>query len=283
MAKNFLQTNLQIDILNNIIFNSIKKLINNSKNEKKLSKLDKKHSSKLHFIPKRYRIFGGILQSMNIQFGNFIEYLMKELVSYQSDRYSIIENLSGKKNNSFQISKNTESIIDNYITDSQNMEFDSSNLTNRFNNLKQSILNDSINTNNINNEMINIKHDIDLLFKDKLNNNTIYYIEIKYNDDHDTGKFVDINRKFIKTYAYLVREFQQDIKPILFYFTNKIMKGNIYIPENECIYRGNRFFNTFLNFDYYILENLLENYAESKENIQQFNDLYENIMNKYSA
>ena len=49
--------------------------------------------------------------------------------------------------------------------------------------------------------VVNITHDVDILFKN-LKSNTYYYVEVKYNDDHDTGKFVDINRKFLKTYAY---------------------------------------------------------------------------------
>ena len=67
-------------------------------------------------------------------------------------------------------------------------------------------------------------HDIDLIFRDKTTG-VYYYLEIKYNDDHDTGKFVDINRKFIKTYAYLVNELKitnsNQLVPILFFFNNK--------------------------------------------------------------
>jgi hypothetical protein len=56
-----------------------------------------------------------------------------------------------------------------------------------------------------NGDTIKFKHDIDLLFKDSATGK-IYYLECKYNDDYDTSKFVDINRKFIKTYAYLAKE-----------------------------------------------------------------------------
>lgn len=87
-----------------------------------------------------------------------------------------------------------------------------------------------------------------LIFFFKTNKQTgvIYHLEVKYNDDHDTGKFVDINRKFIKTYAYLVREFPNaKIEPILFFFNNKKMKGNIYVPENTNIRRGKAFLMSF--------------------------------------
>ena len=49
-----------------------------------------------------------------------------------------------------------------------------------------------------------IRIGIDALFQP--NEESYVYVEIKYNDDHDTGKFVDINRKFIKTYAGLVND-----------------------------------------------------------------------------
>lgn len=84
--------------------------------------------------------------------------------------------------------------------------------------------------------------------------------------------------KMTKTYAFLVREFQKEIMPILFYFNNKKMKGNIYLDENLSIYRGERFFKRFLNFNYDELSDKLENFANSKENINKFNQLYAKIM-----
>ncbi len=197
---------------------------------------------------------------MNIQFGNFIEELMRQLI--HKSGYEILEKYSGKKSNKFEISSNCEKLIDEYITNAQIAKAD-------FNQLKKQILSDT------STETIRFKHDIDLLFQDKDKN--IFYVEIKYNDDHDTGKFIDINRKFIKTYAYLIREFGRDIRPILFYFNNKRMKGNIYLPESTNIYRGERFFKEFLKFDYKELENLLLNFAQSAENIAKFDELYKKI------
>ena len=67
-----------------------------------------------------------------------------------------------------------------------------------FSKLKENITN----KNKINNEAIFFKQDIDLLFETK---DQIIYLEIKYNDDHDTGKFADIMpilifRKLITSY-----------------------------------------------------------------------------------
>lgn len=106
--------------------NNIKKIINqavyniieNSSNKNKISKLNSKHNAKIHFIPKRYRLFGGLLQSMNIQFGNFIEELMKVIISNEK-KYKIIDEYSGKKSNNFKISQSNETRIDNYITNRQ--------------------------------------------------------------------------------------------------------------------------------------------------------------------
>jgi hypothetical protein len=131
-------------------------------------------------------------------------------------------------------------------------------------------------------EFRTFKHDIDLLFKDK-ETNIYYYLEIKYNDDHDTGKFVDINRKFIKTSAYLINELNitssEQFKPILFFFNNKKMKGNIYIPEESNIYRGKRFFDEFLDIAYEDVEKYMANLSESDATIDAFNKLYEKVMN----
>ncbi len=59
-----------------LIKESALKLINNTKIEKIISK----HEAKIYFVPIRYRIFDGLFQSLNIQFGNFIEVLMQRII-----------------------------------------------------------------------------------------------------------------------------------------------------------------------------------------------------------
>ena len=107
--------------LDELINNSIIEIINHSKSSKKLKELKSKHLKKLHFIPQRYRIFGGILQSMNIQFGNFIEVLMTKLIENEK-KYEIVEKYNGKRNNKFQILSAKDSLIDEYITKCQTEE-----------------------------------------------------------------------------------------------------------------------------------------------------------------
>jgi hypothetical protein len=73
------------DKIKNLIDSSVTKIIEHTSNQEKIEHLLDKHNAKIHFIPKRYRIFGGILQSMNIQFGNFIEVLMTSLIENDGD------------------------------------------------------------------------------------------------------------------------------------------------------------------------------------------------------
>lgn len=255
----------------NLINSAVQNIIDHSSSQTKISVISKKHNEKLHFIPKRYRVFGGILQSMNIQFGNFIEKLM-ELLIKNDGKYEIITDYSGKKSNKFLLSDSNDDRIDKYITKCQ---LENVNLEKEFAELLDQIVQDK------DTKMNTFKHDIDLLFKDK-ESGILYYAEIKYNDDHDTGKFVDINRKFIKTYAYLTREL--DIKdskklvPILFYFNNKKMKGNIYVPEDSNIRRGERFFQEFLSIKYSDVDDYMTNLSESSEIIEMFEQLYCKIM-----
>ena len=89
---------------------------------------------------------------------------------------------------------------------------------------------------------------------------------------------MDINRKFIKTSAYLIKELNitdtAQFKPILFFFNNKKMKGNIYVPEEANIYRGKRFFEEFLDIEYSDVEKYMANLSENETTISAFNSLY---------
>ena len=159
-------------------------------------------------------------------------------------KYEIIEKYSGKRNNKFQILSAKDSLIDEYITRCQTEEII---LEDEFYKLKK-----RLSKKYFNGTMIQVKHDIDLVFKD------------------------------IKTYAYLLTEFNIEdplkIVPILFYFNNKKMKGNNYIPEKTNIRRGKRFFDEFLSLSYEILENYLLELSEKPENIKKFDDLYKFVM-----
>ena len=64
-----------------LINEAVENMIAHTGSDKKIEGMIKKHDKKIHFIPKKYRVFGGMLQSMNIQFGNFIEELMSVIIS----------------------------------------------------------------------------------------------------------------------------------------------------------------------------------------------------------
>lgn len=259
--------------IENIIFTSVKKILKNLSSQEKIEKFKNIHSKKIHFIPEKYRMFNGLLQSLNIQFGNFIEELMFTLISKNS-KYKIVDSISQNKNNKFQISKYNNNLIDQYIIKCQENEIE--NLDIDFDSLLKEIFKHKDEE-----PIYEIKHDVDLLFKDE-ENNKFYYLEIKYNDDYDSGKYVDINRKFIKTYAYLLNKLKIDkydsLIPIIFYFTNKKLKGNIYVPEKTNIKRGKHFFNEFLNIEYKDIETYMTTLSENENIIKLFDNLYNHIV-----
>lgn len=268
---------MEENVLDKVMKKSIEIMISNAGSDKKINKLKKKHEKKIHFIPIKYRVFSGIIQSMNIQFGNFIEEAIHQILLVNKNN-EIIEEYSGKRSNKFCISQKTEILIDEYITNCKAHIYSEEEQKVNYDKLLEMIVK---NEKDEKIETINFTHDVDVLFKDNTSG-IIYYVEIKYNDDHDTGKFEDINRKLLKTYAYLVRELKiydkNKFRPMLFYFTNKRMKGNIYIPENE-IYRGSRFFDKYTTIKYTDLENYMLNISENEEIIKQFNDMYNKVVN----
>lgn len=265
------------DHIRDFIKKAVLILIKNTTSNKKIAHLVDKHKIKIHFVPIKYRIFGGLLQSMNIQFGNFIEQLLHIIVENE-EHLEINKEISGKRSIKLSITDRSEALVDEYITNCQNKsDFDTAILREEFNNLLDKCLEIEMQTEIKN---INIKHDIDVLFKDK-HTNKIYYLEVKYNDDHDTGKYIDINRKFIKTYigiSNIVGVYDKNVfKPILYYMTQKRMKGNIYVPEQEYIYRGKKLFDEFFEINYSDLDNIMKNIGSDEEIVNIFDQLYTEI------
>ncbi len=261
--------------LQKLIKESVLEILNKITSKSKINKIIEKHAPKIHFVPVQYRIFGGLLQSLNIQFGNFIEVLMHKIVEEEKG-LEIITGISGKKNVVLSLTREADALIDGFITEMQNGGKEK--LENEFEKLLDKIIEYQQKTDNL----ISTKHDVDVLFKDK-KSGILYYVEAKYNDDHDTGKFVDINRKFIKTYAGLVQTLnikdKNSLKPILYYLMKKIMKGNIYVPEEKYIYRGDKLFKEFFNTKYEDLDNYLKNISEDKEILDIFDNLYKKVRN----
>jgi hypothetical protein len=198
----------------------------------KVDELLDKHVNKIHFVPIKYRVLGGFLQSLNIKFGNFIEMLLDKIIS-NTPTFEIYE-VSGKKGIVLELEERCERAIDEYVSTPSH---------NRLETLYEEIF-----TYQNEGEKFRKKSlDINVMFKF---GNTSYYLETKYNDDHDTGKFQDINRKFLKTYAGLVRYYRFDDKnkfrPILYYFLPTIRYNpNPYLREGIEIFRGKKLFEEF--------------------------------------
>lgn len=251
------------------ILNSVDNILATSASREKLNNIYKRNVQKPHFIPIRYRILGGILQSMNIQFGNFLENVISNIVAINKDNDLLPE--SGKKNLNFKQSRKATEYIDRYIADCQSNIYSDKEIKMSFDkclaNIRKLVLKGPFDT---------IKHDIDLFFYSKLHGVYIY-CEIKYNDDHDTGKFVDINRKFLLTFSILTAKYGAQIWPYIFYFTPKRMKGNPYIPECN-IFRGGKFFEQFTAVEYTNIDESFKNISKSLEIDKKFNALAHNIL-----
>ncbi|MDR2666320.1 MAG: hypothetical protein LBB92_02655 [Endomicrobium sp.] len=54
------------DKIKELINEAVIKIIKHTSSQEKIKHLQDKHNLRIHFIPKEYRIFGDILQSMNI-------------------------------------------------------------------------------------------------------------------------------------------------------------------------------------------------------------------------
>lgn len=256
-----------------LVKTAVVSLITQTMTEDNRKVIHERHIKKIHFIPIRYRVLGGLLQSLNIKFGNYIEILIQLIVQNEPD-LELLPEISGKKNVKLAINGETDALIDKYITESQSAgERD---LDHRF----QDLLTQIIASENDKKTGIVKIHDVDILFRNK-KDGKLYYLEIKYNDDHDTGKFMDINRKFIKTYAGIVNKLEirkvDELKPILYYLNDKKKIGNIYIPEDTNIYRGPKLFKEFFSVEYIELDKYLQEIGEDPDILKIFDDIYKQI------
>jgi hypothetical protein len=62
--------------IKNIIYKTVLEMLKESTSGSNIKDMLEKHTEKIHFIPIRYRIIGGIIQGLNIKFGDFIELLI---------------------------------------------------------------------------------------------------------------------------------------------------------------------------------------------------------------
>lgn len=196
-----------------------------------------KHRAKVHFIPIKYRVLGGFLQSLNIRFGNFLELLVAGVLADLG--FEVVEEGTRKKL-PLELETQCEALIDQHT----NVRPDLNQLPTRVESLFQGIFDLQ---NRPEGRFIGRTLDVNLLCKKE---DIHYYIEVKYNDDHDTGKYMDINRKFLKTYAGLVRKFGfrgiDGFKPVLYYFNPyRRYYPSYYLRDGVEVFRGSELFDEF--------------------------------------
>lgn len=202
-----------------------------------------KHWQKVHFIPIKYRILGGFLQSLNIKFGNFIEVLIAKVVD-ADPKFEVIKDISRRKI-ALELDEECERLIDEHINLPLKGEAIIQQLPAKLNKLYSDIFTFQNLGEKFNKRIL----DVDTLFT-TITPGQYYYLEIKYNDDHDTGKFTDINRKLLKTYAGLVHKLgvqkKEDFHPFLFYFNYyRRYYPSPYLREGIEILRGEELFDKF--------------------------------------
>lgn len=255
--------------ISKLVRESVEELIRDSTKEEKIRKSFKLHKEKIHFIPPRYRVIGGILQALNIRFGNFIEKLLREIVKADSE-VDLVE-ISGQRI-ALSFTRQTDALIDGYIT-SRQLPDSPDNCDAEFSDLRHNILRLEVQ----HSEKITITKDIDLLFN---SGGKFVYVEIKYNDDHDTGKFVDINRKFLKTYAGLVNhlgiENVADLEPILYYLSPIKRWGPIYTPTANVL-RGPQLFNKYFATSFEEVDSSLRAVGDDEVVLSLFDKFYQYV------
>ncbi len=257
-----------------IIRETVLEMLGSSMSAGNIRRMAKKHTEKIHFVPIRYRIVGAILQGLNIKFGNFIEQLLKNII--ESDTGVKVLEDSGKKIKLF-FTPETDALIDSYITARQ-LPNSPDNCSEVFSNLLRRIL--EIENAATDEQRQGITKDVDGLFQ--TDDGLIVYTELKYNDDHDTGKFVDINRKFIKTWAGLAVRYhiksKDELLPILYYFNPRKRYGPIYIPS-ENVMRGSQLFDRFLHISYDDVDGYLSEIGDDQEILAIFDKMYNTVRN----
>jgi hypothetical protein len=263
------------DQVKSIIKSTINEMLQQSVSEDNIRKLVDKHGDKVHFIPVRYRILGGILQGLNIKFGNFIEHLIGNILEIDPSVQVMDESC---KNITLFFTSQTDALIDKYITDRQ-LPNSPDDCTPLFDQLLQKIF--EIEASSTDDQRQGITKDVDGLFR--INDGLIVYTEIKYNDDHDTGKFVDINRKFIKTWAGLTVRLhindKKELLPILYYFNSTKRYGPIYTPSRN-IMRGPQLFDRFLQTRYSDVDQYLTEIGDDPDVLALFDAVYNRVRNE---
>lgn len=260
--------NIDKEKLEKIISNNMNDLIESKMELKNFSKKNLNNKNKIHFLPIEFRNLISFTQSINISFGNFIEKLIRDII--KEDKKYNLSNLSGKKIPGI-ISSEENSAIENYMRAKKlNLDF--------LNNLKYKDF------------LVNTKFrkkDIDLLLYD--NDDNYYLFEIKYLDNHDTGKHENIYKKLFETTFALRRYFEQNkinyqkIEPILYFFNEEKRWKVDYLEENKNLFRGEEFWLKFSNISFEDLKKVFNNISKNEIIKSNLKSKINSILNNYDA
>lgn len=258
-------------LVKKLVRDAITDIINSASSSRELDASNIKHREKIHFIPVQYRVLGGLIQSLNIRFGNVIERII-QLVIENDSTVASVDNVS--KRVLFRIPQESINAINQYISEREDIN-SPEDFETAFNDLCLRLIQLAQNPTGIYHQQT---YDVDGLFR--LADGRYIYLEVKYNDDHDTGKFVDINRKFLMTYSGLIGLLGiQDVGqifPIIYCFNPKKRYAPLFVPSKH-IYRGRTLFDDFFQIDFDEIDQTLKNIAEDPEILKLFDDIYQRI------
>lgn len=185
-----------------------------------------KHAGKIHAVSVESRVRGAIHQSLNIKFGRSIESMLSRIIDASS--HLKLHEFSGKRVE-LPVSTRKVKLIDDYVN---NRPISNQTVNADFHNLKKDLKRKA---------PISDKKrmDVDLLFQTR--GGKLTFVEVKYNDDHDTGKYPDIYRKALKTGIALELETKKPVETFVYYFNPGERNLIKYFPNSNQLY-GEDFF-----------------------------------------
>ncbi len=194
-----------------------------------ISEQIEKHTGKIHAVSVESRVRGAIHQSLNIKFGSSIESILSRIVGASS--HLKLHEFSGKRI-VLPVSAKRVNLIDDYVN---NRAGSTKTVNADFSNLKKALKSKA--------RVSGTKRmDVDLLFQTR--SGKMFYVEVKYNDDHDTGKYPDIYRKALKTGISLQLETKKPVETFVYYFNAGERNLVKYFPNSNQLY-GKDFFTKF--------------------------------------
>ena len=189
-------------------------------NTSELRKFKDRNSDKIHPLSVEARTLGGAIQSANIRYGNQLQVLVTEVL--RQSRKSSVHRLSGTKV-SLPVSRTAASAIEQFITErsesSRNLVGDYERLSRRLKSAKPGARRKV--------------RDVDLLIQAP--RGPLLLVELKFNDDHDTGKRPDIFRKVLLTADGLRHELRKSVTPVVCYFNSAPTSGVKFLPSHQVV------------------------------------------------